>query len=285
MKERSSNSPRISILTPSFNQGSYIEENIQSVLKQNYPNFEHIIIDGGSTDGTVAILKKYPHLKWVSEKDRGQADALNKGLAMATGEIIGWINSDDYYENNIFREVAHEFDGNDVQWAVGNLTLLLEEINEKLPRMSPPITYKNLVNNPDIVRQPVTFFRKSSIESIGGWNPDLYMVMDYDLWIRLAKKTCPKMVGKNWAYFRLHAGQKSSYKNILTMAREIQQILKNEGVSVAKRKCFLVKRYWYVLKGAIKAILIKSGFIDEKYANIPLSIRKELQGNQGLAEE
>ena len=276
MKEKSSNSTKISVLTPSYNQGSYIEENIQSVLNQNYPNFEHIIIDGGSTDGTVAILKKYPHLKWVSEKDRGQADALNKGLAMATGEIIGWINSDDFYENNVFREVADEFDSEGVQWVVGNLTLLLEELNEKLPRISPPITYKNLISNPDIVKQQGTFFRKSSIESIGGWNPDLYMVMDYDLWIRLAKKTRPKMVPKNWAYFRLHVRQKSSYKNIVTLAKEIQQILKDEGVSLAKRKCFLVKRYRYVLKGAIKAILIKSGFIDEKYANISLSIHKEL---------
>ncbi len=86
--------PKISVLIPSFNQGKYIEENIQSVLNQNYPNFEHIIIGGGSSDNTVGILKKYPHLIWVSEPDEGQSDALNKGVDMATGDIIGWINSD-----------------------------------------------------------------------------------------------------------------------------------------------------------------------------------------------
>ena len=84
---------KITILTPSFNQGAFVEKNIQSVMSQDYADFEHIIIDGGSTDNTVDILKKYPHLKWISEPDEGQADALNKGLAMATGDIVGWINS------------------------------------------------------------------------------------------------------------------------------------------------------------------------------------------------
>jgi len=98
--------PSISIVTPSLNQGRYIEQTIQSVLLQNYPNFEHIVIDGGSTDGTVEILKKYPHLKWISEKDSGQSEALNKGLKMATGDIIAWINSDDWYAEGAFNNVA-----------------------------------------------------------------------------------------------------------------------------------------------------------------------------------
>ena len=96
----------ISIITPSFNQGAYIEQTIQSVLRQDYELVEHIVVDGGSTDGTVDILKRYPHLVWMSEKDRGQADALNKGLALAKGDIVGWVNSDDYYEHDIFGSVA-----------------------------------------------------------------------------------------------------------------------------------------------------------------------------------
>ena len=102
--------PKITIVTPSFNQGKFIDENIQSVLTQNYPNFEHIIIDGGSIDGTVDILKKYSHLKWVSEPDRGQASALNKGFRMATGDVIGWLNSDDSYLPGTFEVVARAFD-------------------------------------------------------------------------------------------------------------------------------------------------------------------------------
>src|SRR5258708_31102762 len=87
--------PLLSIVTPSFNQGRFIEETIQSIAAQNYPNLEHVVMDGGSTDETVTILKKYPHIDWVSEKDAGQTNAVNKALRKARGEIIGWVNSDD----------------------------------------------------------------------------------------------------------------------------------------------------------------------------------------------
>jgi glycosyltransferase involved in cell wall biosynthesis len=100
---------KISIITPSYNQGRFIEDAIESVLQQNYPNFEHIIIDGGSTDNTIEILKKYPHLIWLSEPDEGQSDAINKGFGKASGDIIGWLNSDDYYLPEIFTIVIQQF--------------------------------------------------------------------------------------------------------------------------------------------------------------------------------
>jgi len=99
---------KISIVTPSFNSAKFIEDCIQSVLNQNYLNFEHIIIDGGSTDGTIEI-KKYPHLKWISEPDEGIYDAMNKGIKLSSGEIIGILNSDDFYEPNIFMSIATIF--------------------------------------------------------------------------------------------------------------------------------------------------------------------------------
>jgi len=272
---------RISILTPSYNQVEYIEQNIRSVIRQDYPNSEHIVIDGGSTDGTLAILKKYPHLRWISERDRGQADALNKGLAMATGEIVGWINSDDYYADNIFHDVAREFASADVHWVVGNITILLEETGEKLAQRSPAPTYENLIKNPGIVRQQATFFCKNTVEDVGGWNPDLYMVMDYDLWLRLAKKLPPKMVDTNWAYYRIHRDQKTSRRNILREAREIDRILSTEGVSSARRRQFMIKKHIYALKAMIKEVLVESGVIDADYRNMPLSMRRELRAQGG----
>ena len=110
-----SSRPKITIVTPSYNQASFIEEALLSVQKQNYPSVEHIVIDGASTDGTVEILKRYgnlsgwEHLRWISEPDQGQSDALNKGFRMATGEIIGWLNSDDRYRANCFSYVASAF--------------------------------------------------------------------------------------------------------------------------------------------------------------------------------
>ncbi len=100
---------KFSIVTPSLNQGRFIRDTIESVLNQNYQNFEHIVIDGGSNDDTINILKEYAHLKWTSEKDNGPTDAINKGFKLATGDIFTWLNSDDYFEKNIFKDVVKEF--------------------------------------------------------------------------------------------------------------------------------------------------------------------------------
>ena len=112
-------SPRLSIITPSLNRARYIEEAIESVLRQNYSDIEHIIIDGGSTDGTFEILARYPHLKTISEPDNGMYDALNKGLNIATGEIVGFLNSDDVYAENIFLLVVKQFENPEIQATAG----------------------------------------------------------------------------------------------------------------------------------------------------------------------
>jgi GT2 family glycosyltransferase len=200
----------------------------------------------------VEILKKYSHLKWVSEKDNGQADALNKGFAMATGDIIGWTNSDDYYADNIMSEVARYFRDDNTHWVIGNITLIFEDTGTKIINVSPLTNYDQLICNPDIVRQQGTFIRKSLIEQVGGWNPDLYMVMDFDLWIRLAKLSTPKMVNKQWAFFRCHEAQKSTYANINRQAREIREILSREQVSMSVALRVNMKKRWYGIKGVIK---------------------------------
>jgi glycosyltransferase involved in cell wall biosynthesis len=268
--------PKLTILTPSFNQGGYIEQTIRSVLSQNYQPVEHIIIDGGSTDSTVGVLKQYPHLLWVSEKDRGQADALNKGFGRATGDIIGWINSDDYYEHNIFESVAECFQDPDIMWVIGNLTYVFDQSMELVPDRSPHVTFDRLVRNPDIVRQLPTFFRKTFLERAGGWNPDYFMAMDFDLWIRLAKVSSPRMVESNWAYFRLHTLQKTSHANILRQKKEIVAILRREHVPWTAIATICLWKRWFWMKGLVKELLMNAGIISEKYRS--RSIRSKTAG-------
>src|SRR5262245_7113023 len=112
--------PTISVVTPSFNQAKFLRANIDSVLSQGYPHLEHIVIDGGSTDGSVDILRNYNHLRWISELDRGQTHALNKGFRMATGEVIGWLNSDDTYCPDVLREVGQKFEDRSIAVLCGD---------------------------------------------------------------------------------------------------------------------------------------------------------------------
>jgi len=259
------NGPVISIITPSFNQGAYIEQTIRSVLRQIHRGVEHIVVDGGSTDDTVDILKRYPHLKWVSEKDRGQADALNKGFAMSTGDIVGWINSDDYYEENIFGSVVAHFQATDARWMVGNLADVFDDAAPAVFRNSPKVTFESLVRDPDIVRQQPTFFRREALRSVGGWNADRHMVMDYDLWIRLARISPPAMISEDWAYFRNHAAQKSGHANIRRQSAEITDVLRRENVPSRVIASHRLKKTWYWAKGLAKGRLIDLGLVPERY--------------------
>ena len=267
MRKKKSNLPKISIITPSFNQEEFIDKNIKSVLNQRYKNFEHIIIDGGSSDNTVAILKKYPHLKWVSEKDRGQSHAFNKGLKMATGEIIGWINSDDYLVNNVFHEIADAFD-NETDWVVGNIIFEYKTIGKKIPDRSPLITLRALQRKPEIVRQQGTFIRKSTLKKIGGLDEKIQIAMDCDLWFKLVKLSPPKMVNRHWAYFVFHTDQKTSGRNLLKQTTQaVKTLLKHES-PIFYIFMFASRNYYYFIKYIIKTCLIKIGLVDPKYANI-----------------
>jgi glycosyltransferase involved in cell wall biosynthesis len=260
----------LSIITPSFNQGAYIEQTIQSVLHQDYQRVEHIVIDGGSTDSTVGILKRYPHLIWVSEKDRGQADALNKGLALAKGDIVGWINSDDYYRPNIFGSVAAHFRGSRARWVVGNIADVFDDGSPIAFRRSPTITYDALIRDPDIVRQQAAFFLGETLKSVGAWDADRYMVMDYDLWIRLAKVSPPIMIDEDWACFRNHAAQKTGHANILRHCAEITAVLHREKAPSQLIAAHRIKKAWYWTKGVAKQRLIDWGIVPQRYRSRPI---------------
>ena len=185
--------PRVSIVTPSYNQGEYIEDTIKSVLAQDYPNLEYIIIDGGSTDNSVEIIKKYADkydfIQWVSEKDRGQSHAINKGFKRSSGEIVAWLNSDDVYEENaINNQVKVLNDNPEIMLVFGDAIIEDEEtgIKEKFATAE-EFDYYRLIHIRHMIMQPTTFWRRKLFDKIGYLNESLYYTMDWEFWIRAGK--------------------------------------------------------------------------------------------------
>ena len=188
--------PKISIITPSYNQGDYLEATIRSVLLQNYPNLEYIIIDGGSTDESLNIIKKYePWITyWSSEKDAGQADAVNKGLAQASGDIIGWINSDDYYEGNALLRISEEYEQIQSGCLIaGNYRRVDESENDlgswviRTPKIYPLLYHYQLHRFRELSAipcQPSVFFSRDMYKDIGTLRPELHYALDYEYWLR-----------------------------------------------------------------------------------------------------
>jgi glycosyltransferase involved in cell wall biosynthesis len=180
--------PKISVITPSFNCAKYIRECIDSVMNQGSVSFEHIVIDGGSTDETVEILKSYPHIKWISEKDNGEADALNKALKLARGEIIYWLNADDLAEPHIFQLIQEEIDnGADV---VYGKALIIDQDGEPVGLRIPkaPISVNVLIRwfQHLHISQPSMFLKREIFDKLGGFKTDLYFSIDLELWLRVA---------------------------------------------------------------------------------------------------
>jgi glycosyltransferase involved in cell wall biosynthesis len=205
---------KISVITPSLNQGKFIEENIHSVLNQNYPDFEHIVIDGGSSDGTIEILKKHPHLKWISEPDRGQADAVNKGFRMAQGDVIGWLNSDDCYIPGTFVTVARSLDKARGKWVVMGDVQITDETGRVVQTVrNRPRKFPQLLRfwHPEFgaFHQPGVFFLKEVLDEVGYLDETLYYALDYDLWARVIQKYEFHRVEASFATYRLHKASKS----------------------------------------------------------------------------
>ena len=186
--------PLVSIITPSYNQAIYLEDTIQSVLIQNYPNLEYIIIDGGSTDGSVEIIKnyadKYSFIKWITEKDQGQSDGINKGFKIAKGDIVAWLNSDDTYCNGaIYNSVKYLVEHPDVILVYGNANLIDQNnrILEQFP-YAEEFSLDRLINHNLFIMQPTAFWRKELFDVIGYLDVDLKYTMDWDFWIRAGSK-------------------------------------------------------------------------------------------------
>lgn len=213
----------ISVITPSFNQGQFIEETIDSVLSQNYQNLDYIIIDGGSTDQTVEIIKKYEkHLSyWVSEKDRGQSHAINKGFEKAKGEIVAWLNSDDLYLNDTFKIVSEELQDPSIDIVYGDV--LNFSSNSTKEYIVPQFSLADFLKRVSI-HQPAVFWRRQLLKNEGLLKEKFYYTMDYDLWMRLFLNYNHKKIDHFLAKFRIHEDSKTG-SNPPEMYTEYRKVL------------------------------------------------------------
>jgi glycosyltransferase involved in cell wall biosynthesis len=199
--------PKISIVTPSFNQAQFLEQTILSVLNQRYPNLEYIIMDGGSADGSADILRKYENrLKyWISEPDNGQADAIYRGFEHSTGEILAWLNSDDYYLPGALHAVGHFFAHHpQAEWLIGN-TIAIDANGQLLfYRWAFPVSFGSLLYWDLGFHQQASFWRREAFFATGGFDRTLTFSFDYDLYLRLARRQRPRRINRFLAAFRKH---------------------------------------------------------------------------------
>jgi glycosyltransferase involved in cell wall biosynthesis len=233
MPASDSSLPRITIVTPSFNQGKYIERTIRSVLEQEYPNLDYIVVDGGSTDETLDILRRYEgRLHCISEKDSGQSEAINKGFRLAKGEILGWLNSDDIYLPGALEKVGRYFvEHPDVMMVYGEGYMLDEEGNVKrrFPFTEPKFDLWKLIYFGDYILQQSTFFRRSVFDSIDLLGESLHYTLDWDLFIRIGKRFRVDYIPEYLGAIREHGEAKTSVGGVRRF-QEIKSLIRKHGV-------------------------------------------------------
>lgn len=239
-----------SVVTPSYNQGEFIERTIQSVLSQSVQPMEYFVFDGGSTDNTIDVLKKYEkQLFWVSEKDKGQTDAVNKGLNVVKGDIIGWLNSDDIYYPKAFEMVSNFFQSNpsiDVVYGKANHVDKEDQIIEPYP-----IEPWNLERLKSIcfLSQPAVFFRRTVVEQYGPLDDKLRYCMDYEYWLRLGVR------GAQFAHIPLTLAGSRFYLETKTLGqrvgvhKEINDMLKKTTGETPDRWLCNYAHVWIESKG------------------------------------
>ena len=253
--------PLVSIVTPSYNQGTYIEETIRSVLKQTYPHIEYIIIDALSTDNTPLVLDRYENHPRVSriirEKDKGQADAIEKGFRMAKGEIVGWINSDDVLAVDVVEKSVRFFVENT---KVGLTYGDIEHVDSrgtgiKICKPHPAIDRDYLLNINYDVYQPGSFYRKRVVEEVGYMNHSLNYCMDLDLWLKILEKQEARYIGCAGAFFRCHETSKTMNGGLAFLGEIYKTLDRNNARFLSKTKRQLL---WYSAKEIVKKLIARN---------------------------
>jgi len=205
--------PKISIVTPSYNQGQFIEETIRSVICQDYPDIEYIVIDGGSTDNSVEIIRKYKNYLhyWISKPDRGQTHAINKGLSRATGDIIAYLNSDDIYLPETFKKIAAFFQENpEIDMVYGNILFIDEKSNVLHEIKREPLILKEFYGCYFFIPQPTVFLRRKIVEKCGYFDETFNLAMDLEYWIRISFSGNIQYLPEQLAGARIYPAAKSS---------------------------------------------------------------------------
>ena len=253
--------PLVSIVTPSFNQASYIEETIRSVLDQDYPAIEYIIVDGGSTDGSAEIIRQYADRLawWVSEPDKGQTDAINKGFAHARGELLAWLNSDDTYQPHAIAEAVAFLQSHPAAGMVYGDANLIDQQGRVIGKFPARQTgYKKLRRGFVHIPQQAAFFRADLWRQVGPLDPSFYFAMDYDLWVRLARLAPLVYHPRLWANFRLHHTGKSVVSDHRCWPEMLRVHYRDGGSPLS----------WLVFKAKIRPLV---------YAWLPLKARLRLR--------
>jgi len=222
------NWPKFSIVTPTRNMAEWLPDCIESVRKQTYRNVEHVVIDACSDDGTVELLEDYPHLQWISEPDTGQSNAINKGFAMATGDVLTWLNADDRLAPGAIEHVAEVFRSDrTVGWVYGDLETVSGD--QRWVYRPPDRVDDRTFSRGNVLPQPGTFFTRAALEVAGGIDEDFNLTMDFELWLRFVKAGVPaRHLPVVLASFAVHPGSKTGSEAGLAFAQEeFRALLKN----------------------------------------------------------
>lgn len=267
---------KISIITPSYNQARYVRRTFDSVLiDQNYDDLEYMVVDGLSDDGTLEVLKEYQQrfndrFNFIYEKDSGQANAINKGFHWAKGDIIGWINSDDYYEANIFHFIEDYFKNNPGIDLVYGQCNIVDENGKFIRKFEDSYGFKKCKIDPSkfdyntllniysgLIPQQTVFFRSSIFKKIGYLDESYHFTMDYEFWLRIGKSCQIARMNKLLANFRFHSEAKTNFRNNLSFIKE--SIKARNSHSGQFLSVLTLLSMWLLIKTYIKIAFMNLG--------------------------